>query len=141
MILAKNKIGLSFEGLEEMAMKFDELGGDLKSVTTECLEKSHSHVTEKLHKDMKRHNRTGRTDKSIVDKAKVEWNGNTGSVDIGFDIHNGGLASIFLMHGTPRMKKDSRLYADVYGSKTRKEVQELQEEIFKKATDEIMGGE
>lgn len=138
--MPKNKIGLSFAGLEEMAGKFDELGGDLKAVTAECLEESHKHITKRLHDDMKRHNRTGETDQSINDSADVEWQGNTGSVDIGFSIRKGGLASVFLMYGTPRMKKDTRLYGDIYGTKSRKEVQKIQQGIFKKATDAIMGG-
>lgn len=137
--MARNKVGMLFEGFEEMAAKFDALGGDLKSVVTECLEKSHNHVTPKLHKDMKRHRRTGDTESSIG-VTRVEWEGTKASIKVGFNISHGGLPSIFLMYGTPRMKKDSKLYNDIYGTKTRKEIKELQEEIFKKKTDAIMGG-
>ncbi len=43
------------------------------------------------------------------------------------------------MYGTPRMKKDTKLYNDIYGKKTRDEIRALQEEIFRKKMDEIMG--
>lgn len=138
--MARNKIGMTFKGFEEMSAKFEELGGHLKEVVTECLEKSHDYVTPKLHDDMKKHKRTGRTDSSIGDNSHVEWEGNKGFIKVGFNIKDGGLPSIFLMYGTPRMKKDSKLYNDIYGKKTREEIKKLQEEIFRKKTDAIMGG-
>lgn len=139
--MARNKVGMTFKGFEEMSAKFEELGGSLKKVATECLEKSHDHVTPKIHTDMKKHRRTGRTEASISDNSRVEWEGNTGSIKVGFNIKEGGFPSIFLMYGTPRMKKDSKLYNDIYGKKTRDEIKKLQEEIFRKKTDAIMGGE
>lgn len=137
--MPKNRIGMSFKGFEEMAAKFDAMGGDLREVVTECLEKSHGLVTPKLHADMARHRRTGRTEGSILDDAQVEWSGTTSSINIGFSVRKGGLPSIFLMYGTPRMEKDTKLYNDVYGTRIQKEIKALQEEIFRKKMDEIMG--
>lgn len=137
--MPKNKIGMSFKGFEEMAAKFDAMGGDLREVVTECLEKSHGLVTPKLHADMARHRRTGRTEGSILDDAQVRWSGMRATVDVGFDIRNGGLPSVFLMFGTAKMKKDVKLYNDIYGKKTDDEIKALQEEIFRKKMDEIMG--
>ena len=137
--MPKNRIGMSFKGFEEMAAKFDAMGGDLREVITECLEKSHGLVTPKLHADMARHRRTGRTEGSILDDAQVEWSGTTSSINIGFSVRKGGLPSIFLMYGTPRMEKDTKLYNDVYGTRIQKEIKALQEEIFRKKMDEIMG--
>lgn len=137
--MPKNRIGMSFKGFEEMAAKFDAMGGDLREVVTECLEKSHGLVTPKLHADMARHRRTGRTEGSILDDAQVEWSGTTSSINIGFSVRKGGLPSIFLMYGTPRMEKDVKLYNDVYGTRVQKEIKALQEEIFRKKMDEIMG--
>lgn len=137
--MPKNRIGMSFKGFEEMAAKFDAMGGDLRKVVAECLEKSHGLVTPKLHADMVRHHRTGRTEGSILDDAQVEWSGTTASINIGFSVRKGGLPSIFLMYGTPRMEKDTKLYNDVYGTRTQKEIKALQEEIFRKEMDEIMG--
>ncbi len=137
--MPRNRIGMSFAGFEEMAAEFDALGGELREVITECLEKSHALVTPKLHADMARHYRTGKTERSILDDAQVEWSGTIASIDVGFSVRKGGLASIFLMYGTPRMEKDTKLYNDVYGTGIQKEIKAIQEEIFRKKMDEIMG--
>lgn len=137
--MAKNKIGLEFKGFEEYAERLDKLGGDLKAITEKALQNSHDFITPKIHGEMRRHHRSGLTEDSIVDDAKVEWEGTTASVRIGFKIRNGGLASIFLMYGTPRMKKDQALYDSIYGSRTRKQIAELQEKTFARAIKKIMG--
>lgn len=137
--MAKNKIGLQFEGFEEVIAQLDALQGDVKKATEKALIKSQEYVANKAKTDMKKHNRTGRTSSSIVDDKDVEWQAFTASIGVGFDIYNGGLASIFLMYGTPRMKKDTKLYNDVYGKKTQDEIGEIQNEIFQKAIKERMG--
>jgi len=129
------KIGLQLKGFEDLMSDLDKLGGDLNQVTTEALEKSHAYVTPNIHQAMKKHYRTGRTEKSIEDSGKVTWTGNVASVDVGFDIANGGLASVFLMYGTPKMKKDTKLYNSIYGSATKKKLAEIQEEIILGAID------
>lgn len=136
----RNKITLQFAGFEEYAEKLDKLGGDLKATTEKALQNSHDYIMPKLHQDMRKHHRSGQTESSIVDDAKVEWEGTTASVRIGFKIRDGGLPSIFLMYGTPRMKKDQKLYDDIYGNKTKKAIKELQEKTFARAIKKVMGG-
>ena len=51
----------------------------------------------------------------------------------------GGLPSIFLMYGTPRMKKDSKVYNAVYGKKTMDEVSMIQALIFADAINNHFG--
>lgn len=134
------KFSLEFSGFEELSERLQELGGDLKGVTEQALKSTHHHITPKIHNQMKKHNRTGDTEKSIVDEARVQWNGDVASIDVGFDIDNGGFASIFLMHGTPRMEPDRVLYQSIYGNKTKKEIAELQEKVFSRAIGKAMGG-
>ncbi len=138
--LARKKTGILFRGFEEYMEKLDGLAGDLKGVTEEALKESERLITPKLHDDMKRHKRTGRTENSIDDNAKVNWEGTQGTIKIGFNLAEGGLASIFLMYGTPRTGKDQKLYNDIYGSKTRKEIAKKQEEIFFRAIKKRMEG-
>lgn len=143
--LARKKTGILFRGFEEYMEKLDGLAGDLKGVTEEALKESERLITPKLHQDMKKHKRTGRTENSIDDNAKVKWEGTQGAIKIGFNLADGGLASIFLMygvrvHGTPRIEKDQKLYNDIYGAKTRKEIAKKQEEIFSQAIKKRMGG-
>lgn len=137
--MARKKFGIEFEGFDELFSKLDELNGDLKKVTEQALIETHKAITPNLHRDMIKHRRTGRTEESIIDTAKVEWQGMTAGIDVGFDISNGGLASIFLMYGTPRMAKDTKLFNDIYGSRIKKEVGEIQREIILGAIENLGG--
>ena len=136
----KNKLTVDFSNFEEYAEKLDRLGGDLKATTEKALQESKDYVTANIERDMKAHNKTGRTERSIMDEAKVGWSGTMASVDVGFNIAHGGLASIFLMYGTPKMAKDQRLYDDVYGNATKKKIKEIQEKIFADAIRKAMEG-
>lgn len=138
--MARNKFQLEFKGFGELCKRLEELGGDLRETTEKALQNTHDHITPKLHEDMVRHHRTGNTEGSITDDAKIEWNGDIASIKVGFYISNGGLASIFLMYGTPRHKPDRQLYNDIYGTKTKKEVAELQEKTFSRAISKRLGG-
>lgn len=122
----------------EYGEKLEAIGGNLKRATEEALEKSKDYVDGELHKQMVKHNRSHKNDKSIQDNAKVVWNGSKAEINVGFDIEHGGLASIFLMYGTPRANKDQKLYNAVYGSATKKKITEIQQKIFEKAIEEAM---
>ncbi|MSA02910.1 hypothetical protein GKG47_14075 [Lactonifactor sp. BIOML-A3] len=135
-----NKITFKGELFKTMMEQLDSLNGDLKTVTQKALQKTHEYITPKLQEDMKCHRRTGRTEGSIDQTAKVNWEGNTAGMDVGFHIRSGGLASIFLMYGTPKMAKDQKLYNDVYGSKTKKEIEKMQQEILTQEIQKKMGG-
>lgn len=135
-----NKFGIQFDGFDELMENFDRLGGDLRSVTEDCLKAAHEVVTPKIKTDIQRHKRTGATEKSIKNDVQIEWQGTTASVGVGFKIGEGGLPSIFLMYGTPRMKKDTKLYNDIYGSAVKKEIAEKQEEILQSAIAQRLGG-
>lgn len=43
------------------------------------------------------------------------------------------------MYGTPRMKKDTKLYNAIYGTKTQKEIKQIQKEIFEEEIRRVMG--
>jgi hypothetical protein len=101
----KKKFGIEFSGFEDLATDFEKLGGDVKKIAEECLAVVPEMITPNIKKDMQRHKRTGKragkTAESIVENAKVEWQGNIGKMPVGFDLKNGGLPSIFLMYGSP----------------------------------------
>lgn len=128
--MAKNKMGLQFTGFEEMIERLEKANGDVKKVTEEALKESQKIVAKNSHDVMGKHHRSGRTETSIVEDGKVEWSGLTASIGVGFDIKGGGLASIFLMYGTPRMKKDQKVYNAVYSKKTQDEIARVQALIF-----------
>lgn len=124
--------GIDFEDFNFYAQKIENLSNrnTLKNVADTALKKTHNHLTPQIESEFQKHNRTGRTLGSLRKDDSTEWHGDIGSVDVGFDIKNGGLASIFLMYGTPRMKPDKQLYNLFYGSKIKKEVFKIQEDIF-----------
>ncbi len=132
--MAKNKIGLQFDGFEALISKLDSMDGNVKKAVERSLEAAHNTVTTKLVADMRRHRRTGRTAKAIAKDPEIKWEGTTASVKVGFRFPE-GLPSVFLMYGTPRKKKDQNLYNDIYGSRVKKEIAEKQKQIF---TEEIM---
>ena len=135
----KNRVRLQFNGFQEYAERIDKLNGDLKSIMTEALVESKKLVTPGIKKRMEKHRRTGVTESTINDINEVTWNGSIGEIKIGFDISNDGLPSIFLMYGTPRMKKDTALYNSIYGSKIKKQISELQKEIFERELERLGG--
>lgn len=143
----KNKIGLQFSGFEELAEKLDELQGDLKKTTEEALRKSKAVVTTNLLKATQKSNlpahgkySTGGTRHSTNTKKNVNWEGTIGEIEVGFDFEKSGLKSIFLMYGTPRMKKAQKIYDAVYGTKTKTKIRKIQKETFQEAIKKKMEG-
>lgn len=143
----KNKIGLQFSGFEELAEKLDELQGDLKKTTEDALRKSKAVVTTNLLKATQKPNlpahgkySKGDTRHSIDTSKSVNWEGTTGSIHVGFEFKKSGLKSIFLMYGTPRMKKVQAIYDAVYGSKTKTQIRKIQKETFQEAIKKKMEG-
>ena len=128
--MAKKKMRLEFSGFEEYAEKLDKLGGDLKKTTERALNATHEHITPRVEEAFKKHNikYSHETMKSLKKDSAVEWDGSVAEIGVGFKISDGGLPSIFLMYGTPKIQPDKKLYNAIYGDK--KKVKELQEKIF-----------
>lgn len=124
------KAYLEFEGFDRAIARLKKLDGDTKATTEKALKKTHEIITKKAEEAIRPHRETGATEESLYREGEVEWAGTLASVNVGFSIRKGGLASIFLMYGTPRMDKDQKLYNSVFGTSTRKEVLNAQEEIF-----------
>ena len=124
------KMRLEFAGFEEMAERLDKLGGDLKKTTEKALVETHKLITPKVEEAFRKHDvkYSHDTMKSLKKDPKVEWNGSTAEIGVGFKISEGGFPSIFIMYGTPRMQPDKKVYNSIYGNK--KKVKELQEGIF-----------
>ena len=125
-----NKVYLEFEGFDEAIARLNKLNGNVKQISEIALKKTHSIITEKAEKAIEPHNQTHQTEKSLRKEAKIEWAGTIASVQTGFSISEGGLASIFLMYGTPRMKKDQKMYNAFWSKSTQEEVRNAQREIF-----------
>lgn len=152
--MARNKLTVDFKGFKEMFEKLDRLNADTRKITEEALKKSFETVTPGIEAAIKPYYDTGATEDSLTKNANIKWEGRVGSVEVGFDIKNGGLPSIFLMYGTPRhavgnqygrsgsmrgTTQDMTLYNSIYGTSTKNKVRKVQKEIFDKALKEAMG--
>ncbi len=144
-----NKTYLEFDGFDEVITRLNKLNANTKVIAEKALKKSHSIITKKSEEGINLHKDTGDTEKSLYREGKVEWAGTLASIGVGFSISKGGLASIFLIYGTPRhvvsnqygktSKTTKGVTADRILSTTlnqkknnaiRKEVLKVQEEIF-----------
>lgn len=150
--MARNRIGLQFDGWENYIAKLDELGGTqtMKKGVEKALIESKKHVNPLIEKAMNKlpaggKYSTGDTKKSIDDQMSVEWTGMTGTIKVGFDFSKSGAKSIYLMYGTqingtPRMKPVSGLKGAIYGTKTQKEIAEIQEKVLSDVIKGVMEG-
>lgn len=141
--MAKNKLTIDFKGFDVLKNQLEKLGGNVKEATEEALKKSEKIVEQNLIEAMNPHNRTHDTEKSIIRNPPVEWTGETATVNVGFDLENGGMPSVYLMYGTtlhgqPHIAPDQKLYDAIYGAAVKKEIKKIQEQIFKKAIEEVM---
>ena len=138
--MPKNKIGLQFKGFEEVMENLDAAGVDLRKATEAALKASKQAVNPGIEQEIAKHRLTGRTEASLDKNMHVEWEGMTASIDIGFHIRDGGLPSVFLMYGTPRMAPDKKLYNSIYGRKVLNQIAKIQEEAIGKVMARAMGG-
>lgn len=135
---------IDFSELEAYVKRLENAGQDLKPVFNDALDQTFLTVTPGVQNAIAgspyNFNHTGQTKGALRTNAQIEWQGYIGSVGVGFDIGNGGLASIFLMHGTPRIAPDRGLYNSIYGAKIRKQVAEEQQRVFREYLERALRG-
>ena len=144
---ARVKVTADFKAISDYAERLEKLGGSIEEVVTQMLQNAHDITTADIEREMKKHNKTGDTDRSILRNSKVEWSGTVASIDIGFDINNGGLPSIFLMYGTPKhepghpgTERDQALYDAIYGKSALRKRAEMVKAIMDREIKKRMGG-
>lgn len=116
----RKNLSMALNGLEELAERLQEVGGDLKKTMADILEDFSDEIqaaTETAVQDanLPAHGdwSHGNTRKAIIKDAKVEWRGYTATIGVGFDKTKPGAAG-WLITGTPRMKPDLELQK-IYG--------------------------
>lgn len=147
--MARNKIGLQVKGFEEYMSKLDEVGGStaMKRGVESALKSSKQYVNPQINTAMATSNlpaggrySTGDTKASIDTDMKVEWEGMTAAIKVGFDFKKSGLKSIFLMYGTPKMPPVAGLKNAIYSAKTKREIGNIQAEVLGTVIERIMEG-
>ena len=137
--------GVEIKGFDQLVNKLYRMHGSaLKPVIEDCLKVIPPMINPNLEQDMRPHNRSGRTVRSIDHENAIEWQGTTASMPVGFHIRKGGLASIFLMYGTarhapnhPGTQADQKLYDDIMGNAIDDKVARKQSEIFEREIEKL----
>lgn len=101
---SNNKITLEFPGIKETIEKFEKMDLAVGPAVSEALQESYNYVTSHLEDQIEQHHRSGRTAESLLKNEKVQVEGTTYYIRVGFSINDGGLASVFLMYGSPKHK-------------------------------------
>lgn len=132
------RMSILFDGFDDLAAEIDRAGGDLTAAVEDALQQTQEFIQNGLTiaaapyngKGLKGY-ATGKMFGSIVDDRKIYFKGNVAEVRVGFELDK-GFHSIFIMYGTPRIKKDQKIYNAIKGTKTQKEIAELQEMVLRK---------
>lgn len=130
---------LEFDGMDNVMRKINVMGsGKAKTAAESALKKSGDYISEKLDTKTVQPNMPrkgvyskGRAKAAIIKNAPVQWVGALGEMEVGFKIRH-ALHSIFLMYGTPKMKPMTGLRAVIYGSASKRDIAQIQEQEFLK---------
>lgn len=145
------KISIQFDGFRELTEAIDRAGKDLNEAVEEALESSQQVVNDALIPAAAPYARqglkgyaTGAMYGAIQTDQQVRWKGTTAEIGSGFTTNSGATQdgfyhSIFVMYGTPRMEKDQRIFNAIKGTKTKKNVADIQKEVMQKHFE--LGGE
>lgn len=134
------RMSIMFDGFKDMAEMVDRVNPSaLKPAVDKALNATGEYIQNQVdkaalpyaHGGLKGY-ATGEMFKALKNANPVIWKSPyIAEVSVGFDLHaKGGFHSIFVMYGTPRMAKDPKLYNSMKGTKTKKEVAKIQEEIL-----------
>ena len=145
--MGNKAFSVEFAGFAEMNKKLLRLEADAKAAAEKALEVTRDIVTREAEIGMedqylpqkgkfKRKHGTLTVD-TLVRDAKVKWNKDEATIDVGFDL-NKSLVSIFLMRGTPKMAKDQKLYDAFYGDAVEAEYLAAQKKIYDEAIEKAM---
>lgn len=144
----KSKFAFNFEEMEDLSARLEKAGGSIQQAADRALKASHAHITKNLSAAIRRHHKTGDTEKTLDKGGGVVWeNEFKARVNIGFNLQAGGVPSVFLMWGTPKhgkhpgIKADAKLKNAAFGAKTKREVAAIQRQEMEKAVQEIAGGD
>ena len=138
------RVEFDFPMFDALKKKLEDIGGNaLDEAVEDALTQSHAYVTAQLENAIAPHRRSGKVQSTLDKVPEVIKTGTEYYTDVGFDINEGGLPSIFLMYGTkvhgqPHEQPDVALFNAIYGAATKKKVSQIQEQAFFKHIDEVM---
>ena len=137
----RSKLAFNFDEMYDLAEKLEKAGGNLQAAADRALKATHDYITPNLAAGIQRHVLSGDTKESLDKQGGVVWESPLKAhINIGFNLEEGGLPSVFLMWGTPKMKNDAKLKSAAFGAKVTREVAAIQRQEMEKALQEITRG-
>lgn len=128
---------LDTKDFANLVTMLDKKGKDVKEAADEALSAAADLIAENLTTAAapyagrgRKGYATGRMYGTIIHDAPT-WEGSIATVKAGFRIRD-ALESVFIMYGTPKIPKDTKVYNAIMGTKTKKQIQKEQEEILMK---------
>lgn len=135
------KMQIIFDGFENLAYKIDAIGNDLQAAVDEALKATSAVVRTELDPAVAvyadggiKGYATGKMYDTRITDDVITWKGTVAEIGTGFSSANmaGFMHSIFVMYGTPKMDKNPKIYNALKGTKVRKRIAEVQEEVMLK---------
>lgn len=102
--MGKAKCTLQMQGYEKIIQDIERMGGNAEKTVANALLKSGEAATEEFKNVIKKHHYSGLTEETLKTDLAVKHEGVKITLQTGFDINKGGLASILLDKGTPKNK-------------------------------------
>lgn len=134
--MARNTLRLETKGFERMLKDLEAAGGDVKKAVDEAFTKASAKITQDTKAAMANANlpargqySDGTTLESIIQGARVEWEGFVASIPVGFDFSKPG-AGGFLITGTPKMQPDKELHKMYKQKKYMSEIQKDMSDVI-----------
>lgn len=126
-------MSLEGKGFEELAYAVDAVEGRLKQAVETAMTAAQREIQADVDAASAKYvpggtkYSTGAMRASIKKPDGVKWDGTAARIGVGFNIpgrKGGGLHSIFIMYGTPRMSANRKLYAAIRGAATARRVRQ-----------------
>ncbi len=134
------RMSLEFDGMKDLLYKISAVEGALKPAATDALTQVQDYVQGQTRQAPAQYVKggteysTGRMRAAIKPNDGPKWVGEVASVGVGFDIHKaggGGMHSIWIMYGTPRIRPDTKLHNAIRGQRTHYKVKEIMERALR----------
>lgn len=146
--MAGKKYGFDTSALAKYAEQLEDAGGHaaIKRAAEAGMKQAKVEINKRVIEAMQPGNlpaggkySTGATMAAMSKDMSVSWEGNKAELPIGFDLNNGGMASVFLITGTPRMQPAYGLWHALYGKEAHRAANKAQEEAMLKVLERLGG--
>lgn len=134
------KMSLEFDGFKDLLYQISEVESALQPAVDDALTQVQRFVQGQTRQAAAKYvpggtpYSTGEMKAAIKPDDGPQWSGSVATVGVGFEIHKsggGGMHSVWIMYGTPRITPDTKLHNAVRGTKTQYEIRKIMEKALR----------